>query len=162
MVLSYEFVLLIEDVLINDIRVSALEGALLEPCSLQDLRLLCRGHIIPEPLRVQVWQRLLGSTKNSISNGIENFGEIFDLKNQSQLRDDCGTLVEKLQNDESEKVSILSDIESLITHFCKSHHTEYKTDNGMLDLIKPLISLKLPKNELFNLFCSVKESYIPR
>lgn len=141
---------------------SALEGALLEPCSLQDLRLLCRGHIIPEPLRNQAWQRLVGSTKHAMNDGIENFGEIFDLDNQSQLRDDCGIVVEQLLNDESEKVSILSDIESLITHFCKSHQTEYKRENGVLDLLKPLISLKLPRSELYNLFCSVKESYIPR
>lgn len=140
-------------------RILALEGALQEQCGLQDLRLICRGHTLPESMRAQVWQRLLTS---SLSKGLEHFNEIFDLPNQSKLREDCQILVGNLDNDEEDKVSILSDLESLVTHYCKSHNINYETNNGWFHILTPLVSLKLPKDELYTYFNSILESYTPR
>lgn len=112
-------------------------------------------------MRVQVWQRLLGSS-SGVLNGLDRFNEIFDLANQSQLRDDCGIFVEKLDNEEEDKVSILSDLESLVTHYCKTHQITYEPNNGWLHILRPLVSLKLPKNDLYNYFNAILESYIPR
>lgn len=142
-------------------RILALEGALQEQCSLYDLRLICRGHEIPESMRGLVWQRLLGLSAGSI-NGLDRFNEIFDLTNQSKLREDCSVLVEKLDNEEEDKVSILSDLESLVTHYCKSHGINYDSNNGWIHILAPLVSLKLPKNELYCYFNAILESYIPR
>ena len=142
------------------LRILALEGALQEQCSLQDLRLICRGHTLPDSMRGQVWQRLLTS---SLSNkGLEHFNEIFDLPNQSKLREDCQSLVSNLDNDEEDKVSILSDLESLLTHYCKSHGINYETNNGWFHILTPLVSLKLPKDELYTYFNSILEAYTPR
>lgn len=138
-----------------------MEGALQEQCSLHDLRLICRGHNIPDSMRGQVWQRLLGFSSNSL-NGLDEFNEIFDLENQSKLREDLGLLVRKLDNEDEDKVSILSDLESLVTHYCKTHQINYEPENGWLDVLIPLVSLKLPQNELYSSFSAVLESYIPR
>lgn len=142
-------------------RILALEGALQEQCGLHDLRLICRGHSIPDSMRTQVWQRLLGLSASSI-NELDRFNEIFDLVNQSKLREDLGILVEKLDNEDEDKVSILSDLESLVTHYCKTHHINYETNNGWLHILIPLVSLKLPKNELYSYFNAVLDSYIPQ
>ncbi|KAI9557466.1 hypothetical protein GHT06_017294 [Daphnia sinensis] len=139
----------------------ALEGALDEQCSLHDLRLICRSKSIPDSMRGQVWHRLLGSSTGS-ANGLERFNEIFDLTNQSKLREDCKILVEKLDNEEEDKVSILSDLESLVTHYCKTHHMNYEPNSGWLHILTPLVCLKLPKNELYSYFNAILDSYIPR
>lgn len=139
----------------------ALEGALDEQCSLHDLRLICRSKSIPDSMRGQVWHRLLGSSTGS-TNGLERFNEIFDLTNQSKLREDCNILVKKLDNEEEDKVSILSDLESLVTHYCKTHHVNYEPNSGWLSILTPLVCLKLPKNELYSYFNAILDSYIPR
>ncbi|EFX89462.1 hypothetical protein DAPPUDRAFT_40846, partial [Daphnia pulex] len=139
----------------------ALEGALQEQCSLHDLRLICRSKSIPDSMRGQVWYRLLGSSTGS-PDGLERFNEIFDLANQSKLREDCKIFVEKLDNEEEDKVSILSDLESLVTHYCKTRHINYDPNNGWMHILTPLVSLKLPKNELYSYFNAILDSYIPR
>ena len=133
----------------------------MEPCSLQDLRLICRGRVIPETMRLQIWHRFLGISVDH-SDGLENFNEIYDLSNQSVLRDDCGLLVSRLDNDEEDKVSILSDLESLLTHYCKSHNKNYHSDSSWMHVLTPLISLKLPKCEIYTLFNTIIDSYVPR
>jgi hypothetical protein len=112
-------------------------------------------------MRGQVWHRLLGSSSGS-PNGLERFNEIFDLANQSKLREDCNIFVEKLDNEDEDKVSILSDLESLVTHYCKTHHINYDPTNGWMHILTPLVSLKLPKNELYSYFNAILDSYIPR
>lgn len=112
-------------------------------------------------MRGQVWHRLLGSSTGS-TNGLERFNEIFDLTNQSKLREDCNILVKKLDNEEEDKVSILSDLESLVTHYCKTHHVNYEPNSGWLSILTPLVCLKLPKNELYSYFNAILDSYIPR
>nr|CAG4636901.1 EOG090X03TX [Ceriodaphnia reticulata] len=148
-------------VAIHNRKILALEGALQEQCSLHDLRLISRGQSIPDSMRVQVWQRLLGSS-SGVLNGLDRFNEIFDLANQSQLREDCSVFVEKLDNEEDDKVSILSDLESLVTHYCKTHQIKYEPNNGWLHMLRPLVSLKLSKNDLYSYFNAILESYIPR
>ena len=112
-------------------------------------------------MRVQVWMRLLGLSSEAL-NGLDRFNEIFDLANQSQLREELNILVEKLDNEEEDKVSILSDLESLVTHYCKTHQIKYEPNNGWLHILTPLVSLKLPKNDLYSYFNAILESYIPR
>lgn len=133
-----------------------------EQVALEDLKRICRGHIVPDTMRVQTWHRLLGSPAFTSADGMDSFNEIFDLPNQSVLRDDLRVLVARLDNEEEDKVSILSDLESLVTHYCKSQQLVYNSKNGWLDLLTPLVSLKLPKNELFAYFSTLLDSYIPR
>jgi TBC1 domain family member 23 len=138
-----------------------LEASLQEGCGLQELRLLCRGQPIPDHVRGQIWHRLLGLSA-SYTNSFDSFNEIFDLSNQSALRGDCSKLVYELSNDEEDKVCILSDLESLLTHYCKSYNKVYQYENGWLHILKVLVSMKLTKNELYQFFTSIMETYIPR
>ena len=141
-------------------RILAVEAALLESCSLEDLRLVCRGRTIPNSMRAKIWHRFLGLS--SAKSGFEKFNEIFDLANQEVLRNDCRVLVESLDNDEEDKVSIMSDLESLLTYYCKSHYVTYEPNNGLLEVLTPLISLNFPRNEMYSYFTAIIESFIPR
>lgn len=91
-----------------------------------------------------------------------HFNEIFDLPNQSILREDCQQCVEKLGNDEDDKVSVVSDLESILTFYCKSRNLKYERNNGWIELLLPLIALKVPKSKIYNLFEAIRDSYIPQ
>lgn len=91
-----------------------------------------------------------------------HFNEIFDLPAQSILREDCQQCVEKLGNDEDDKVSVVSDLESILTFYCKSRNLKYERNNGWIELLLPLIALKVPKSKIYNLFEAIRDSYIPQ
>ena len=69
---------------------------------------------------------------------------------------------DKLGNEDEEKVSVVADLESIVTFFCKSRQETYTSDNGWLDILQPLISLNLGKSELYNCFYSILNKYVPR
>lgn len=68
----------------------------------------------------------------------------------------------KLGNAEEDKLSVLSDLESLLTYHRKSVSIPYTTSNGWVELLLPLIALKLPRSETYLLFEAVVSKYIPR
>lgn len=69
-------------------------------------------------------------------------------------------VTDKFGNAEEDKVSVLSDIESVVTRFCRL--TGYNYEKHLVLLLEPLIALRLPKSKLFSLFSSIQKSYIPK
>ena len=68
----------------------------------------------------------------------------------------------KLGNDDEDKVSVVSDLESILTFYCKSRAKKYERNNGWIELLEPLIALKLPRSATYNLFEAIRDIYIPR
>lgn len=68
----------------------------------------------------------------------------------------------KLGNDDEDKVSVVSDLESILTFYCKSRGRQYEKGNGWLELLGPLIALKLPRSATYNLFEAIRDVYVPR
>lgn len=95
-------------------------------------------------------------------NQLDNFNEIFDLPNQTVLREDCSNFVSKLGNDEEDKLSVISDLESILTFYCKSRNLKYERSNGWIELLLPLLTLKVPKSTTYNLFEAIRDTYIPQ
>ncbi|XP_076377048.1 TBC1 domain family member 23 [Megalopta genalis] len=139
-----------------------LEAALLDTVapSASDIYAICKGQAVPTNLRPDVWQACLDVTDRG--NQLSHFNEVFDLPEQNLIRDDCQQLVAKLGNDDEDKVSVVSDLESIVTFYCKSKGKQYKRGNGWLELLGPLIALKLPRSSTYNLFVTIIDIYIPR
>ncbi|XP_017875180.1 TBC1 domain family member 23 [Ceratina calcarata] len=139
-----------------------LEAALLdtETPSASDIYAICKGQAVPINLRPAVWQACLDVT--DLGNQLSQFNEVYDLSEQNIIREDCQQLVGKLGNDDEDKVSVVSDVESILTFYCKSKGKEYKRGNGWIELLGPLIALKLPRSATYNLFEAIIEFYIPR
>lgn len=139
-----------------------LEAALLdaEAPSASDIYAICKGQPVPANLRPDVWQACLDVTDRG--NQLIHFNEVFDLPEQNIIREDCQQLVAKLGNDDEDKVSVVSDLESILTFYCKSRKKKYEKNNGWLELLEPLIALKLPKSSTYNLFEAIRDIYIPR
>lgn len=93
-----------------------LESCLLEDdCNHNDILAICQGREIPESVRPDVWLACLGVRHNREKDSMRSFDEIFDLPFQQQLREDCHNFVEKLGNDEEEQLSVVSDLESIVS-----------------------------------------------
>ncbi|XP_015601168.1 TBC1 domain family member 23 [Cephus cinctus] len=139
-----------------------LETALLdaEPPSASDIYAICKGQSVPAAYRADVWQACLDVTDRG--DQLIHFNEVFDLPEQNILREDCQQLVAKLGNDDEDKVSVVSDLESILTFYCKSRGKHYERGNGWLELLGPLIALKLPRAATYNLFEAIRDVYIPR
>ncbi|XP_011551612.3 TBC1 domain family member 23 [Plutella xylostella] len=137
-----------------------LESALLDGCSAQEINLLTKGKKIPESLRPDVW--LLCLRCHDAGNQLIMFDEIFDLPNQSELRDQVRKFVKKLGNDEDDKLAVASDLESIMTFYCKSKSVRYSADNGWIEILLPLLSLKLPRADTYNLFEKILKLYVPK
>ncbi|XP_059470261.1 TBC1 domain family member 23 isoform X2 [Neocloeon triangulifer] len=121
---------------------------------------MAQGRTIPETIRPEVWQACLGVQKKE--SPLLHFSEIFDLPDQSALRTDCQQAVSKLGNEDEDKVSVISDLESILTCYCKSTKNKFEKGNGWIEILLPLLSLKLPRAETYNLFDSIVHQYIPR
>lgn len=65
-------------------------------------------------------------------------------------------------NDDEDKVSVLSDLESIMTFYCRNRSRKYEAGNGWVELLGPLIALKLPRAATYNLFEAIRDIYIPR
>lgn len=137
-----------------------LESALIDDCTVNDIYAICRGKSIPENLRDAVWQVCL-DTKNK-GDQLQHFNEIYDLPFQNQLRQDCQNFVSKLGNDEEDKVSVMSDLESILTFYCKNRNFKYESNNGWIELLLPVLNLKLKRSETYNLFETIRDTYIPK
>lgn len=137
-----------------------MESALLDDCSVNEISSICRGKSIPSSLRPDVWQICLDVRHKS--DQLSHFNEIFDLPNQAQLREDCNTFVDKLGNEEEEKLAVISDLESILTFYCKSRKLRYESNNGWVELLLPLLSLKLKRSQTYNLFEAIRDTYIPK
>ena len=74
----------------------------------------------------------------------------------------CFLLTDKLGNDEEDRVSIVSDLESVLTCYCKTKGLTYEINNGWLEILAPLLDLKFSRAELYNCFCSIVSKYIPK
>ncbi|KAH8412531.1 hypothetical protein KR009_002805, partial [Drosophila setifemur] len=137
-----------------------LESALLDDCNVNDVYGICQGKALPEALRPDVWQVCLDVRHKSDQMSL--FNEIYDLPFQSQLREDCQRHVDRMGNDEEDKVSVVSDLESIITFYCKNRNLQYEPDNGWIELLLPLFALKLNRSDTFNLFEAIRDTYIPK
>uniref|UniRef100_A0A8D8IGU9 TBC1 domain family member 23 n=1 Tax=Culex pipiens TaxID=7175 RepID=A0A8D8IGU9_CULPI len=137
-----------------------LESALLDDCTVDDIYAICQGKAIPEALRPDVWQVCLDV--RSKMDQLAQFNEIFDLPFQTKLRRDCHCFVEKLGNEEEDKVAVVADLESILTFYCKNRNLVYESNNGWVELLLPLLSLKLLRSDTYNLFEAIRDTYIPK
>jgi hypothetical protein len=74
----------------------------------------------------------------------------------------CFIVSAKLGNLEEEKLSVVSDLESILTYQRKVSQKEYRAGNGWIELLLPVIALKVPRNETGAIFQAILNKYIPR
>ncbi|XP_064651134.1 TBC1 domain family member 23-like [Lineus longissimus] len=137
-----------------------LETALLDGCDFGRLRNICKGRPVPDHLRAEVWQICLNVVGKA--DALSGFDECFDMPEQEVLREDCRQLVERLGNDEDDHLAVVCDLESILTFYCKSRSVEYVHDNGWLEILQPMLALKLSRPELYSIFYALVTKYVSK
>ncbi|XP_072901242.1 TBC1 domain family member 23 isoform X2 [Hemitrygon akajei] len=129
-------------------------------CDLETLRSIIQGRCIPTDQRAKVWKISLNVAGKVGSLG--SWDGSLDLPEQTLIQEDCQKLIDRLSMPDEEKTQLLSDIESVITFYCKSRNVIYTHSLGWTDLLKPLVPLRMPRNDLYNCFYAIMNKYIPR
>lgn len=129
-------------------------------CDLETLRNIIQGRCIPADQRAKVWKISLNVAGKVGSLG--SWDGSLDLPEQTFIQEDCQRLIDRLSMPDEEKEQLLSDIESVITFYCKSRNVTYTQSLGWTDLLKPLVPLRMSRNDLYNCFYAIMNKYIPR
>lgn len=69
---------------------------------------------------------------------------------------------DQLEVSEDERSDLLSDVEAVITFYCKSRNISFTPELSWPHLLKPLLGLQLPRSDLYNCFYAFMNKYIPR
>ncbi|XP_048350422.1 TBC1 domain family member 23 isoform X2 [Sphaerodactylus townsendi] len=140
----------------NDLAEALEEGG----CDLETVRNIIQGRLLPDSLRPKVWKIAL----NVVGKGdsLASWDGCLDLPEQTLIHKNCQELVGQLSVPEEEKSTLLLDIESVITFYCKSRNVKYSSNLSWTYLLKPLVHLHLPRNDLYNCFYAIMNKYIPR
>ena len=132
----------------------------MDDCTVNDIYAICQGkRTFPDAIRADLWMCCLVTHK---TDNLSHFDEIYDLPFQKLLRQDCQNFVDTLGNDELEQVGVLSDLESILTFYCKNRSLKYESKNGWIETLLPILSLKLKRSETYNLFEAIRDTYIPK
>ncbi|KFD68655.1 hypothetical protein M514_03676 [Trichuris suis] len=96
------------------------------------------------------------------SNPFVGQDDLFDLPEQHEIRAACSKLCENLGNCNEDRLAIVSDLESVITLFCKTCNVQFCLENGWIDLLQLLVALRLPRAQLYHVFFALTTKYIPK
>uniref|UniRef100_A0A183IYC9 TBC1 domain family member 23 n=1 Tax=Soboliphyme baturini TaxID=241478 RepID=A0A183IYC9_9BILA len=103
---------------------------------------------------------LLGVTHKP--NPFAEWDGTFNLPEQSEIRAACAQLVESFGNDETDRLALTSDVESIITLYCKSQKKRFERNSGLIEVLQMMVMFQLPKSDLYNVFFAFVTKYIPR
>ena len=70
--------------------------------------------------------------------------------------------LDKLGNEEEDKVSIVSDMETIVTLYCKSRGLKYVSSNGWMDILQVLLTVKMSPSELYNTFYAILNKFVSK
>ena len=71
-------------------------------------------------------------------------------------------LLAKMKLTEDDEEEVATDMEGLITFYCKSRGEKYRSSSGLVEIMSPFITLNLPLSEVYNCFYAMQTKFIPR
>ncbi|KAJ0032123.1 hypothetical protein NQD34_002204 [Periophthalmus magnuspinnatus] len=110
--------------------------------------------------RAQMWKIALNVSGKGDS--LSNWDGVLDLPEQTLIHNRSQQLIGQFDISEEEKADMEADVEAVITFYCKSRNVTFSTNLSFPHLLKPLLSLKLPRSDLYNCFYALMNKYIPR
>ncbi|KAG7457410.1 hypothetical protein JOB18_029432 [Solea senegalensis] len=110
--------------------------------------------------RAKTWKIALNVSGKG--DTLASWDGVFDLPEQTLIHNRCQQLIDQLGLSEEESSSIVSDVESVITFYCKSRNITFSPELSWPHLLKPLLGLLLPRSDLYNCFYAIMNKYIPR
>ncbi|KAK6320741.1 hypothetical protein J4Q44_G00098480 [Coregonus suidteri] len=116
---------------------------------------------LPAQQRAKLWKIALNVAGKGDS--LSSWDGVLDLPEQTVIHTRCQQLIDQLGGvAEEEGRDMVSDVESVITFYCKSRNINFTPDLSWPHLLKPLLGLQLPRSDLYNCFYAIMNKYIPR
>ncbi|XP_029939165.1 TBC1 domain family member 23 isoform X1 [Salarias fasciatus] len=110
--------------------------------------------------RAKMWKIALNVSGKGDS--LSPWDGVLDLPEQTLIHNRSQQLIDQLGVSADEKSDMVSDVESVITFYCKSRNITFTPDLSWPHLLKPLLGLQLPRSDLYNCFYAIMNKYIPR
>uniref|UniRef100_H3CZ91 TBC1 domain family member 23 n=1 Tax=Tetraodon nigroviridis TaxID=99883 RepID=H3CZ91_TETNG len=110
--------------------------------------------------RAKTWKIALNVSGKGDS--LSSWDGVLDLPEQPLIHSRSQQLVDQLEVSEEERAPVVSDVESVITFYCKSRNISFTPELSWPHLLKPLLGLRLPRSDLYNCFYAFMTKYIPR
>uniref|UniRef100_A0A674MFN0 TBC1 domain family member 23 n=1 Tax=Takifugu rubripes TaxID=31033 RepID=A0A674MFN0_TAKRU len=110
--------------------------------------------------RAKMWKIALNVSGKGDS--LSSWDGVLDLPEQTLIHHRSQQLIDQLEMSEEERADVVSDVESVITFYCKSRNISFSPELSWPHLLKPLLGLQLPRSDLYNCFYAFMNKYIPR
>ncbi|XP_037105919.1 TBC1 domain family member 23 isoform X1 [Syngnathus acus] len=110
--------------------------------------------------RAKMWKIALNVSGKGDS--LAQWDGILDLPEQTLIHSRSQQLIEQLQVSEEERGDMVSDVEAVVTFYCKSRNISFTSDLSWPHLLKPLLGLRLARSDLYNCFYAIMNKHIPR
>ncbi|ESO11332.1 hypothetical protein HELRODRAFT_194841 [Helobdella robusta] len=123
---------------------------------------------LPARLRAAVWKYCL-DVQDINDEPFNSFDAVYDLPQQEAIRADCKSIAEKNNDgdgdggigDDDDCLSLQSELESIITHYCKSRRITYSSDLLWKVILKVLLKVQgLRRAQLYNVFSVILDKFI--
>ncbi|KAM3875697.1 TBC1 domain family member 23 [Diretmus argenteus] len=115
---------------------------------------------LPALQRAKMWKIALNVAGKGDS--LSPWDGVLDLPEQTLIHNRSQQLIDQLRVSEEERSDMVSDVESVITFYCKSRNITFTPELSWPHLLKPLLGLQLPRSDLYNCFYAIMNKYIPR
>ncbi|XP_028299772.1 TBC1 domain family member 23 isoform X1 [Gouania willdenowi] len=110
--------------------------------------------------RAKAWKIALNVSGKGDS--LSPWDGVLDLPEQTLIHNRSQQLIDQLGVSVEDRNEMLSDVESVITFYCKSRNITFTPELSWPHLLKPLLGLQLPRSDLYNCFYAIMNKYIPR
>ncbi|CAL8271567.1 unnamed protein product, partial [Arctogadus glacialis] len=115
---------------------------------------------IPPQQRAKMWKIALNVAGKGDS--LSPWDGVLDLPEQTLIHNRSQQLIDQLGVSGQERAELVSDVEAVITFYCKSRNISFTSELSWPHLLKPLLGLQLPRSDLYNCFYAIMNKYIPR
>ncbi|XP_016135017.1 TBC1 domain family member 23-like isoform X4 [Sinocyclocheilus grahami] len=95
-------------------------------------------------------------------DSLSSWDGALDLPEQTLIHSRSQQIIDELGLPVEEGRDLVSDVESVITFYCKSRNVTFTPDLSWPHILKPLLGLQLSRKDLYNCFYAIMNKYIPR
>ncbi|XP_073726257.1 TBC1 domain family member 23 isoform X1 [Misgurnus anguillicaudatus] len=110
--------------------------------------------------RARLW--MIALNVSGKGDSLSSWDGALDLPEQTLIHSRSQQIIDELGKSGEDGRDLVSDVESVITFYCKSRNVTFTPDLSWPDLLKPLLGLQLPRRDLYNCFYAIMNKYIPR
>uniref|UniRef100_A0A8C1NV33 TBC1 domain family member 23 n=1 Tax=Cyprinus carpio TaxID=7962 RepID=A0A8C1NV33_CYPCA len=115
---------------------------------------------LPPQQRAKLW--MIALNVSGKGDSLSSWDAALDLAEQTLIHNRSQQIIDELGIPVEEGRDLVSDVESVITFYCKSRNVSFTPDLSWPHILKPLLGLQLSRKDLYNCFYAIMNKYIPR